>query len=148
MAPNKPEYTWHPGELVKMSVTIVEPGVLRLSIADVGENPKRHFQQDFPAYNFGRVKVVELKRVNDVAQHGNEGRPVIPTRSQVTNAIWEETVLLSTNGPKIERTVMTAANSWNISCPTGGHVVISQTDAQKAKGGETVSVFGTIPLKK
>lgn len=148
MAPNKPEFAWHPGELVKMSVTVVGPGTLRLYVSDIGPNPKRSFQQDFSAPNFGRARSIELKRVNDVAQHGNEGRPVIATKSQVVNAIWEETALLSTNGTKLERTVLTAKNSWNICCPSGGHVVVTQSDAQKAKGGETVSVYGTVPPKK
>jgi hypothetical protein len=140
--PSNRQY-WYPGEIVKISIRVAGSGRLRLMVSDVGPNPKRVFVQEFPAASFGVGLPTSFKRVNDVAQHGNEGKPVIPTTSQVTDAVWQETYLLRLVNAVVERVPATPSNTHVLNCPSTGHVRAATTPALAATGGEIVSVFGT-----
>ncbi len=144
-APLTSQCYWYPGDVVKMSVVVTERGKLRLTICDAGPNPRRIFIQEFAASYFGGRARMQFKRVNDVAQHGNEGRPVIPTHTQIVGAAWQECYLLHTVNGVTVRVPTNSANTYSMSCPHKRHVRIVTTHELDAKGGEQISIYGTPP---
>lgn len=145
-APVRGRAYWYPGEIVKMSVVVSGPGMLRLTISDPGPNPKRVFSKEFSAAYFGVGIPMQFKRVNDIAQKYNEGKPVIPTTSQIVNAVWLETYYLRTVGMQTERVPAINSNSLTWNCPPG-HCELVRTPALEATGGEKVSIYGTPPTR-
>ncbi len=145
-APVRGRVYWYPGEIVKMSVVVSGPGLLRLTICDPGPNPKRVFAKEFTASYFGVGIPMQFKRVNDIAQKYNEGKPVIPTTSQIVNAVWLETYYLRTTNNQAERVPSINSNSLIWNCPPG-HCELVRTPALEATGGEKVSIYGTPPTR-
>ncbi len=149
-APCEPSYYWYPGDVVKMSVTIVAPGKLRLTVSDVGENPKRLFVADFDAPGFELGVACQFKHVNAIAQRYREGKPEEPTVAQITGTSWLEVTLFSKDGSTVKSTPMTQAVSVSVDRPSG-HVERKATDEQKKRGGEDVNIYGqeikkTVPV--
>lgn len=143
-APLYPDDCWHPGDTVVMSVVLDGPRKLRLTVKDAGPNPRRIFTQSFLAPWFRDGVSRQFKRVNSIDQYGNEGHQAKPTEASVIDAIWQDTRVILTQGHKHQAVPLTGATRLMLSYPPG-HVVTSSTAAQKAAGGESISIYGTMP---
>ncbi len=168
-APLKPELEWHPGDTVRMSVVLTARDHLRLTISDLGPNPKRVFSQDFDAPGFVAGLPLTLKRVNGIDQKGRESKQEEATRANVTDAVWQDTSLLidpkrpginanltaaSSSGANKDAQIILngiGANSADQLVPfspevakelqyPAGHSKIAAT-----ADGEHVDIFGTVP---
>ena len=140
-APNSPEYTWYPGDTVQIAVLLVGPKKLRLIVADANPQPKKMFQVDFDAEGFAPNVTRQFKRVNAIDQFGNEGKPVQPTKAQVTGAEWLQTILLRGAGAETKQIPMDKTRFTNMRCSDESHIVVTTTDA--AKGAEKIDIYGT-----
>jgi hypothetical protein len=139
-APNTADYTWYPGDVVQIAVYLVGPKKLRMVIADANPKPKKLFQTDFDAEGFAPNVTRQFKRVNAIDQFANEGRPVQPTKAQVTGAEWLQTILFR-EGAAETQIPMTKARFTDMRCSDSSHIVVTATDA--GKGAEKVDIYGT-----
>jgi len=139
-APNKPEYIWQPGDQVEMTVMMIAPQKLRMIIADT-RHPEKKFQVDFDAPGFTYTNTRQFKRVNAIDQSHNEGKPVQPTKAQVTGAEWLNTTLF--RGVSHTRLPMNTSRFTDIRCSDASHIVVSTTDP--ATGAEKIDIYGTAP---
>ena len=140
-APAEKQFYWYPGDTVQIAVLVVGPKKLRLIVADASPQPKRVFQTDFDAVGFAPNVMRQFKRVNAIDQFGNEGKPVQPTRAEVTGAEWLQTILLRGEGANAKQIPMDKTRFTDMRCANESNVVVTATDA--AKGGEKVDIFGT-----
>jgi hypothetical protein len=83
-----------------------------------------------------------FKRVNDLAQHGNEGKPVVPTESKVLNASWLESYFLWQEQSQVMRVPVNSLHAMVLNLPRSQHIKVSSSPELSANGGETVSVYG------
>jgi len=140
-APAEKQFYWYPGDVVQMAVIVAGPGKLRLVIADATPQPKRVFQVEFDAKTFAPNVPRQFKRVNAIDQFGNEGKPVQPTKAEVTGAEWLQTFLMRGAGADAKQIPMDKTRFTDMRCPNGSNIVVNVTDA--AKGAEKIDVFGT-----
>lgn len=140
-APNTPEYTWYTGDTVQIAVLLVAPKKLRLIVADANPQPKKMFQVDFDAEGFAPNVMRQFKRVNAIDQFGNEGKPVQPTKAQVSGAEWMQTILLRGADAETKQIPMDKTRFTDMRCSDKSHIVVTTTDA--AKGAEKVDIYGT-----
>jgi hypothetical protein len=139
-APAEKQFYWFPGDTVQIAVMIVGPKKLRLIVADAVPQPKKMFQVDFDAAGFAANVVRQFKRVNAIDQFGNEGKPVQPTRAEVTGAEWLQTILLRGEGGNAKQIPMDKTRFTDMRCASEANVVVMAIDA--AKGAEKVDIFG------
>lgn len=137
-APDNPNFYFLPGETVQMAVLIVAPKKLRLIVSD-GKN--KTFQTDFDAEGFAPNVPRQFKRVNAIDQFGNEGKPVQPTKAEVTGAEWLQTILLRGAGAEAKQIPMDKTRFTDMRCSSDKHIVVTTTDA--AKGAEKIDIYGT-----
>ncbi|MBS1794126.1 MAG: hypothetical protein JSS81_09745 [Acidobacteria bacterium] len=137
-APDRKEFYFYPGETVQMAIYIVGPKKLRLVISNGRE---KTFQTDFDADGFAPNVRRQFKRVNAIDQVHNEGRPVQPTKAEVTGAEWTETFLLRGAGADARQLPMTGARFTDMRCSDASHIVVTTTDA--GKGAERIDIYGT-----
>ncbi|HZH35279.1 MAG TPA: hypothetical protein VEX64_10590, partial [Pyrinomonadaceae bacterium] len=140
-APAEKQFYWYPGDTVQIAVLVVGPKKLRLIVADASPQPKRVFQTDFDAVGFAPNVMRQFKRVNAIDQFGNEGKPVQPTRAEVTGAEWLQTILLRGEGANAKQIPMDKTRFTDMRCANESNVVVTATDV--AKGGEKIDIFGT-----
>ena len=140
-APAEKKFYWSPGDTVQMAVIVAGPGKLRLVIADATPQPKRVFQIEFDAKTFAPNTPRQFKRVNAIDQFGNEGKPVQPTKAEVTGAEWLQTILLRGAGADAKQIPMDKTRLTDMRCSSEKHIVVTATDA--AKGAEKIDVYGT-----
>jgi len=140
-APAEKQFYWSPGDTVQMAVIVAGPGKLRLVIADATPQPKRVFQTEFDAKTFVPNAPRQFKRVNAIDQFGNEGKPVQPTKAEVTGAEWLQTILLRGAGAEAKQIPMDKTRSTDMRCSSEKHIVVTAIDA--AKGAEKIDIFGT-----
>jgi hypothetical protein len=110
---------------------------LRLIISD---GKSKTFQTDFDAEGFAPNIPRQFKRVNAIDQVGNEGKPVQPTKAEVTGAEWLQTVLLRGEGAGAKQIPMDKTHFTDMRCSSEKHIVVTATDA--AKGAEKIDIFG------
>jgi hypothetical protein len=139
-APNIAEYTWHPGETVQIAVYLIAPKKLRLIVADANPQPKKMFQVDFDADGFAPNVARQFKRVNAIDQVGNEGKPVQPTKAEVTGAEWLQTILLRGSAADAKQIPMDKTRFTDMRCSDQSHIVVTQTDP--TKGAEKIDIYG------
>jgi len=137
-APDQKEFYFYPGETVQMAIFIVAPKKLRLVISNGRD---KTFQTDFDAEGFAPNVLRQFKRVNAIDQVRNEGKPVQPTKAQITGAEWTQTVLLRGAGAEAKQLPMTGARFTDMRCSDASRIVVTTTDA--AKGAEKIDIFGT-----
>lgn len=145
-APAQKEFYWQPGDTVTIGVLVAAPGRLRLIVADavpVAGRAQRVFQTEFDAKGFAPRVPRQFKRVNAIDQRGNEGKPVQATRAQVPDAVWSETFLLRGEGANAQRLSLTPARTTDMRCPDADKINVTATDTERARGGETISIYGT-----
>ncbi|HEX8288913.1 MAG TPA: hypothetical protein VF556_13005 [Pyrinomonadaceae bacterium] len=140
-APAEKQFYWYPGDVVQIAVFVVGPKKLRLVIADATPQPKRVFQTDFDAAGFAPNVARQFKRVNAIDQFGNEGKPVQPTKAEVTGAEWLQTVLLRGEGANAKQIPMDKTRFTDMRCASEANVVVTTTNA--ANGAEKVDIYGT-----
>ncbi|MCA1624250.1 MAG: hypothetical protein LC768_06410 [Acidobacteria bacterium] len=140
-APAEKHFYWYPGDVVQMAVIVAGPGKLRLVIADATPQPKRVFQTEFDAKSFVPNVPRQFKRVNAIDQFGNEGKPVQPTKAEVTGAEWLQTTLLRGAGADAKQIPMDKTRFTDMRCANESNVVVSVTDA--GKGAEKIDIYGT-----
>ncbi|MDQ3130342.1 MAG: hypothetical protein M3Q99_06230 [Acidobacteriota bacterium] len=137
-APDEKQFYFYPGETVQMAVIVAGANKLRLIISD-GKN--KTFQTDFDAEGFSANIPRQFKRVNAIDQRHNEGKPVQPTRAEVTGAEWTQTILLRGEGANAKQIPMDKTRFTDMRCANENNVVVTATDA--AKGAEKIDIFGT-----
>ena len=71
---------------------------------------------------------------------GNEGKPVQPTKAEITGAEWLQTILIRGEGASAQQIPMNSARFTDMRCGEK-NVVVSSTDARI--GGEKIDIFGT-----
>ena len=99
------------------------------------------FQVDFDAEGFAPNVPRQFKRVNAIDQFGNEGKPVQPTRAEVTGAEWLQTILLRGEGAGAKQIPMDKARFTDMRCANKSHIVVAATNA--ANGAEKIDIYGT-----
>ncbi len=134
--PSEQRYYWHPGETVAMSLHVVAPNKLQLTISDLGDHPKRKFTTMLDAKGFGDGTDAFFKRVDAIDQNGTEGKHVHKSHSHISGTSWKETVLRTKNGdeqplvPGFKRVVDDPPE----------HVNLKSTHQQQLHGGETIDI--------
>ena len=134
--PAESKFYWHSGDTVSMSLHVVSPNVLRLTISDLGEQPKRRFSTDFSAKGFGENQQTFFKRVDSIDQNGTEGKHVRHSASRIEGTVWNNTELSVKSGPSQP---MMPGFQRVIDAPPN-HVHVSSTHQQRLQGGEEVSI--------
>lgn len=137
-APDEKQFYFFPGETVQMAIFIVAPKKLRLVISN---GKDKTFQTDFDAEGFAPNVLRQFKRVNAIDQVRNEGKPVQPTKAEITGAEWTQTVLLRGAGADAKQLPMTAARFTDMRCSDASRIVVTTTDA--SKGAEKIDIFGS-----
>ncbi len=136
-APAKKEFYFYPGETVQMAILVAGPKKLRLIISD---GKTKTFQTEFEAEGFVAGLPRQFKRVNAIDQFGNEGKPVQPTKAEITGAEWLQTILIRGEGASAQQLPMNSARFTDMRC-SDKNVVISGRDA--SKGAEKIDILGT-----
>src|SRR5690606_26942571 len=117
-APAQAAYYWYPGDRVKMSVEIVEDGVLKFIIEGEG------------------------KRVNAIDQVRNEGKPAQATKTSVSGSVWHYTTLIRMEkGQKVDAP-MHAGRYTSMVCPLAKHFALTQSEDEKKTGSENINISG------
>ncbi|MEJ7769981.1 MAG: hypothetical protein WKF70_09935 [Chitinophagaceae bacterium] len=135
-APLSENYSWYPGDTVRMEVSLIAPKKLRLIITDAGVRPIKSFSVDFAADSFTQEIKRQFKRVNAIDQFGNEGKPVKPTYANVINAQWLNTYLLH----RERKVQMNKYRFTDMRCSDALHIVIRTLD--EMEGAEKIDIFG------
>ncbi len=134
--------TWKPGDTVRISVTMVGDGKLKLSIADVGVEHPRTYDRVFSAWRFRKSAARQFKRVNAIDQCGREGQETLPSRSTVYGANWSETYLLRSTQAKQVKLALNAVKHTEVN-EGKRNTRVRQDKGQAKAGGELVDVFGS-----
>ncbi len=92
------------------------------------------FTSTFDAREFRVDGLKQFKRVNGMDQSGNEGQPVQPTTTKITDAVWQQVWLLRGH----ERVPMTPKRFTDMRCPDPAHISMQPFGLT----GETVSLIG------
>jgi hypothetical protein len=137
-APDEKRFYFYPGETLQMAVIVAGANKLRLIISD---GKTKTFQTDFDAEGFAPNIPRQFKRVNAIDQRYNEGKPVQPTRAEVTGAEWTQTILLRGEGANAKQIPMDKTRFTDMRCANESNVSVTTTDA--AKGAEKIDIFGT-----
>lgn len=137
-APDEKKFYFYPGETVQMAVLVAGPNKLRLIISD---GKTKTFQTDFDAEGFTANIPRQFKRVNAIDQRHNEGKPVQPTRAEITGAEWMNTILLRGAGADAKQIPMDKTRFTDMRC--AGELNISVTTTGAAKGAEKIDIYGT-----
>jgi hypothetical protein len=140
-APAEKQFYWSPGDTVQIAVLAIAPKKLRLIVADASPQPKRMFQTDFDAAGFASGVARQFKRVNAIDQFGNEGKPVQPTKAEVTGAEWLQTILLRGEGASAKQIPMDKTRFTDMRCANESHIVVTATNP--ANGAEKIDIYGT-----
>lgn len=135
-APAKKEFYFYSGETVQMAILVAGPKKLRLVVSD---GKGKTFQTDFDAEGFVAGAPRQFKRVNAIDQVGNEGKPVLPTKAEITGSEWLQTILLRGEGSAAQQLPMNSSRFTDMRCSNGA-VVVTPVDA--AKGAEKIDIFG------
>lgn len=137
-APDEKKFYFYPGETVQMAVLVAGPNKLRLIISD---GKTKTFQTDFEAEGFTANIPRQFKRVNAIDQRHNEGKPVQPTRAEITGAEWMNTILLRGAGADAKQIPMDKTRFTDMRCVGESNIAVTTTDA--AKGAEKIDIYGT-----
>ena len=137
-APDEKKFYFYPGETVQMAVLVAGPNKLRLIISD---GKTKTFQTDFDAEGFTANIPRQFKRVNAIDQRHNEGKPVQPTRAEITGAEWMNTILLRGAGADAKQIPMDKTRFTDMRCAGESNIAVITTDA--AKGAEKIDIYGT-----
>ena len=137
-APNKPQFTWKPGDKVFMSVHLIGAEKMRMVIRDLND-PKKIFEVDFDAAGFKPGVPTQFKRVNAIDQSQNEGKPVKVTTAKVVGAAWLNTMLYRDH--KNTKYPMTKERFTDMRCNDARHIQVTTTNS--AIGAEQISIYGT-----
>lgn len=142
-APAQKQFYWYPGDTVAMAVLVTAPGKLKLYISDATPQPARTFSVEFDARSFQPRVSRQFKRVNAIDQRHNEGRPVQPTRAEAVGAVWQETFLFRGEAAAAQRLSLTPKRMTDMRCPSPAQARVTATEAERARGAESVDIFGT-----
>jgi hypothetical protein len=129
---------------VAMTLHVVSPNKLQLTISDLGDQPKRKFSTIFDAKGFGVGADAFFKRVDAIDQNGTEGKHVRRSASHVENSLWRDTILTRKNG---EVQPLQAGFRRVIDDPPG-HAQVTSTHQQRLHGGERVDLEAADNKKK
>lgn len=92
------------------------------------------FTATFDAREFRVDGIKQFKRVNGMDQSGNEGNPVQPTNTRISNAIWQQVWLLR----GMNRLPMTRERFTDMRCPDDVHIQVTPVGIT----GENVTLVG------
>lgn len=156
-APALPQYYYYPGDTMRLSCRVTEPGKMVLTVQllhrpdpegvtdplpeDWSEvEPISTFTAEFQAWAFAPGNVQEFKRVNAIDQSGNEGKPAQPTKAKVLDARWHEVWLWRGE----QRLPFTTQRFTDMRCPNPDHILVFP-GSKPENGAETISLYGTPP---
>jgi len=143
-APSQQRYYWKSGETVKMSLHVVAPDRLQLTISDPGDHPKRCFSTIFKAPGFGHCDRQYFKRVDSIDQVGTEGKAVHRSHSRIDKIIWQDTTLAIGDQGREKLT----KNLTRIIDEPPKHVKLKSSAGQDLLGGETVEINAANSFQK
>lgn len=148
------EYYYLPGDKLKMSIHSPKPNFIQLQIKVIekSKNPnsikirKENKWKDpidfsspiMKAEGAGLSQHVQYKRVNAIDQVGNEGKPIINTNSEITNAIWESVYLYRKIDDVIYKVPFNENRSDTLNAPSNSAFSVTKIDEKT--GGSTVSI--------
>lgn len=138
-APAQSQYYWYPGEEVHMSVKVIANGKIRFIVEGAGKK----FERDFDCDGYRLDAIGEFKRVNAIDQVANEGKPAQATETKVLNSLWKFTNLLRLVGNEVIEVPFHSGRYTEMACPSPEYFSIRGLEAEKAKGGESISISGT-----
>ncbi len=140
-APPQSKYYWKPGDVVNMTLSVDRINHMKLTVADVGPNPKRSYTVDFSAPGVRPGEPISMRRVTAIDQSGREGMSVVPTNAKLIGTIWQNTNLLRTNGNVAEQIPLTSALEKPIDTPSG-HIDVRSIPLDATASGEYVDIYG------
>jgi hypothetical protein len=159
----KTEYYYLPGDVLRMSVFVVEPNYMRLKIEVIQAStlpeaiairqkinqPKTFVSPKFKSNGQG-VVYSEFKRVNAIDQVNNENKPTVLTGTKILNAIWFESYLYRKINGEVYKVPFTERRASYMACPISGsgsssyphdaYTIDYPEGVSKALGGELISI--------
>lgn len=137
-APAVKDFYWYPGDKVLMSVEVIEDGLLRFIVEGNGKK----FDTTFECAGYTLNGKGDFKRVNAIDQVGNEGKSAQATKTSVNNAKWNYTTLIRLQDGKKVDVPMHNGRFTSMICPDAKFFKVIQTEDDKLKGGEIISISG------
>jgi hypothetical protein len=119
-----------------MSLHVVAPNKLQLTISDLGDHPKRKFTTMLDAKGFAEGTDAFFKRVDAIDQNGTEGKHVHKSHSRIIGSSWKDTVLTTKDGG--EQPLVSGFKRVVDDPPA--HVNLKSTHQQRLHGGETIDI--------
>ncbi|MGM0530304.1 MAG: hypothetical protein ACQER7_03020 [Bacteroidota bacterium] len=135
-APAEHDYYWYPGDQVKISLKVVEEGVLRFTVE--GEGKK--FEKDFPADGYREGTPAEYKRVNAIDQVGNEGKDAAASETRVEESRWSYTSLWRVHEGEELLVPLHSGRLTGMQCPESTYFEISRDNDDGDVGAETIVI--------
>ncbi|CAF1141352.1 unnamed protein product [Brachionus calyciflorus] len=123
-APANKSFYWYSNDIVKITLKLVEPGKLKLSVIGSGKS----YETIFEANGYQYYNKAEYKRVNAIDQVANEGKPVQPTKTKVFGAKWLEVYLLRMVNSNLVKAVMHPKRFTSMKCPSSNFINVFSYD--------------------
>lgn len=137
-APAEDKYYWYPGEIVTISIQIVNDYQIKFIVEGNG----KRFETDYDCAGYKRGNMGEFKRVNAIDQVANEGKPAQSTKTKVENGKWSDSYLFRTYNGKVIKAPLHEGRFTDMRCPDPLYFNIQTTSDEMKKGGETISING------
>lgn len=137
-APAEDKYYWYPGEIVTISIQIVNDYQIKFIVEGNG----KRFETDYDCAGYKRGNMGEFKRVNAIDQVANEGKPAQSTKTKVENGKWSDSYLFRTYNGKVIKAPLHEGRFTDMRCPDPLYFNIQTTPDEMKKGGETISING------
>lgn len=112
-APAEKKYYWYSGDIVTISIQVVEEGKLKFVVE--GEGKK--YEEFFEAAGYVPNAAAVYKRVNAIDQVSNEGKPVQPTQTSVSGAKWSSVYLYRMFDAELVKAPMHKERFTDMQCP-------------------------------
>lgn len=148
------QYYYLPGDKIRMIVYSPRPNYLQLQIEVIEvstlpeskamrekygwKDPENFISPEFRSPGVGTGKPTEYKRVNAIDQKSNEGKPAIPTTTEIKNAIWHEVYLYREIDDTLYRVPFDESRAAYMSCPYDDAFIIESHNPEK--GGEVITI--------
>ena len=137
-APAEDRYYWYPGEIVTISVEVLEAGKVHFVVDGNG----KHYETDYECDGYKPGYRGEFKRVNAIDQVANEGKPVQATKTRVKGAVWQESYLFREYEGKVVKCPIHDVRFTDMRCPETKYFDIQASDSERDRGGETITIDG------
>lgn len=137
-APAEDRYYWYPGDIVTITVEVLEEGKVHFTVDGAG----KRFETDYECAGYKPGYRGVFKRVNAIDQVANEGKPVQATKTRVIGAKWQDSYLLRQYEGKVVKCPIHKGRFTDMRCPETKYFNITATEAESDRGGETITISG------